>query len=99
MYAPILKSFLIEEAYKQGFLYHVNSSQPKFFQDYMLDGGLVTISKYPIVRSQFHIYKTPPASHDAFTQKGTLYCKVDLGSIGGSYLHLFTTHTNASHLY
>ena len=40
----------------------------------------------------------PPLLGDVVAQKGVLYVKLDLSSIGGSDLHLFSTHTQASYL-
>lgn len=43
----------------------------------LLDGGLLTISRFPIVESEFKPYPYGMLS-DALTYKGVLYCKIDI---------------------
>ena len=84
---------LIDAAKERGFLYHANSPAPGFFNSFVCDGGLLTVSKYPITDHNWHLYDTPPASDDALSMKGSLYVKIDLSSLGGHSLHIFSTHT------
>ena len=51
------------------------------------------MSRYPIVDSHFYPFQASPVLADATAQKGLLYAKIDLSENGGTYLHLFNTHT------
>ena len=46
------KQDLIKLAYKNGFKYLARSKSPKFNSPYLVDSGLLIISKYPIVYSE-----------------------------------------------
>jgi hypothetical protein len=70
---------------------------PSLFNESVIDGGLLIISRFPIVESRFHPYKTIAVMSDMLAWKGGLYVKIDMSKIGGDYLHLFTTHTQASY--
>jgi sphingomyelin phosphodiesterase len=59
----------------------------------MTDGGLVTISRFPILESEFRPY-TIGVFSDSISNKGVLYTKI---MIKDQYLHLFNTHMNASY--
>lgn len=43
---------LIEEAKDSGFKYFTNGQSPSFFSPYLIDSGLLIISKYPIIFSK-----------------------------------------------
>ena len=88
---------MIAEAKKVGLNYHAFSPSPKYFSTYCSDAGLLTISKYPIINSDFVVYKFPPVGDDAIAQKGVLYTEIDLSEIGGHKLHLFHSHFQASY--
>ena len=60
----------------------------------MIDGGLLVLSRFPIIETEFKTYNYGVLS-DALSQKGVLYCKID---IHGRILHLFQTHTQATYL-
>ena len=94
----MLKGYIVEEAYKKGFKFFAQATEPGLFNEMYSDGGLTCISRYPIIKSDFHLFKTIPASSCALAMKGLLYCKFDLSSIGGNYLHTFSTHLQSSHL-
>ena len=81
-----------------GFEYHANSPPARFFSSYICDGGLLILSKFPIVHNYFHLFETPAASDDAMSMKGCLYAKISLEKLGGGHLHIFTTHLQASYL-
>ena len=44
-------------AKKAGFDHHFCSSRPGFFEKYMIDGGLIVLSKFPIVEKDECIFK------------------------------------------
>ena len=88
---------MILEARKAGLLYHAFSPGPKYFSTYCCDAGLLTVSRYPIVSSDYTAYQFPPVGDDGIAMKGVLYTAIDLTEIGGDKLHLFHSHFQASY--
>lgn len=88
------KQSLIRAATKSGFFFYVDTSSPSFLSKYMVDGGLMILSRFPIVSFSFTQYRYGVIA-DSLAQKGLLYAKV---LIKDSFLHLFTTHLQASYL-
>lgn len=86
------KQRMILEAKKYGMQYHAFSPAPRFFSTFCCDAGLLTISRYPVISSDFTDYKFPPVGDDAISMKGVLYTEIDLSEIGGAKLHLFHSH-------
>ena len=66
---------------------------PSLFSSSPIDGGLLILSRFPIVKSEFRPFNYGIGS-DALTLKGVLYALIN---INGRYLHLFQTHTQASY--
>ena len=84
------KQRLISYAQKAGLIYHAVSDQPGLFSGYATDGGLLIVSRFPIVEAEFDPYPYGVVS-DALSYKGVQYVKI---LIQGKYtLHLFNTHT------
>lgn len=86
------KRFL-EEAAKKGFLYHVKTHAPKLTAKAKVDGGLVILSRYPILEHDF-IKFTYGVQSDALAEKGVLYAKIQ---IQDHIFHFFNTHLQASY--
>ncbi|KAI8865954.1 hypothetical protein GQ42DRAFT_165798 [Ramicandelaber brevisporus] len=70
-------------------------SPSKHIWDLRIDGGLVILSRYPIVKSAVLQFSGRGIDSDWLAAKGALYARIDIG--GGNNLHLFTTHTQASY--
>jgi hypothetical protein len=73
---------------------------PSLFSECAIDGGLLTISRYPIAYQEFHGFTYPAVLSDALSYKGALYTKIELPSQNQNdkrHLHLFQTHTQASY--
>jgi sphingomyelin phosphodiesterase len=87
------KHELIRAANLQGFFFYVDTPTPSFISKYMVDGGLLILSRFPIVESCFYPY-TYGVLSDSLAEKGILYAKIKLGD---NYLHLMTTHLQASY--
>jgi hypothetical protein len=87
------KHKLIRCATKAGFLYYADSTSPSFFTSFVVDGGLLVLSRFPILASEFKPYPYGIFS-DALSQKGALYTKIQ---IKDEILHLYSTHTQASY--
>ncbi len=60
----------------------------------LLNSGLLTISKYPIVETEFIEFKEK-AGVDALAAKGVLYSKIKTPN--HRHIHLFNTHTQATY--
>jgi len=87
------KHELIRSAVRQGFFFYVDTPTPSFLSKYMVDGGLLILSRFPIVESCFFPYAYGVLA-DSLAEKGILYAKIHIQS---SYLHLMTTHLQASY--
>lgn len=87
------KHKLIRCATKAGFLYYADSPSPSFFTSFVVDGGLLILSRFPILVSEFKPYPYGIFS-DSLSQKGVLYNKIQ---IRDEMLHIFGTHTQASY--
>lgn len=87
------KQKLFRAATKSGFFFFIDTISPSFVSKYMVDGGLVILSRFPIVAYSFTPYRYGVLS-DSLAQKGLLYAKI---KIKDSFLHLFSTHLQASY--
>ncbi|KAJ1966865.1 hypothetical protein IWQ62_002203 [Dispira parvispora] len=84
---------LIRAAEEQGFHYWI-TSPPKSLWDLSIDGGLLILSRYPIVEMDSVQYPRGEYS-DWLASKGALFAKIALNP--ASHMYLFTTHTQASY--
>jgi endonuclease/exonuclease/phosphatase family metal-dependent hydrolase len=87
------KQRLISYGAKSGLSWSVVSQEPSLFSGYLTDGGLLIMSRFPIIESEFHPYPYGVLC-DAISYKGVLYAKI---LIGDKVLHLFNTHTQATY--
>lgn len=87
------RSDLIERAKECGFLYHAVCTTPSTFSQHFIDGGLLILSRFPIVSSEFSPFPQGLGS-DYYVLKGALYAQIQ---IGHSRLHLYTTHAQATY--
>ncbi|TMW61754.1 hypothetical protein Poli38472_010817 [Pythium oligandrum] len=58
----------------------------------MLNGGVVLVSKYPILSIRIKLFQDVSAGSDKFADKGVLYCKI---LKDGLIVHVFSTHLQA----
>ncbi|KAJ9062611.1 hypothetical protein DSO57_1008905 [Entomophthora muscae] len=86
------RSRLIEAGIKTGLLYHVASKRPCIFTG--IDGGLLILSRYPIVKCASVKFK-PGIHSDALANKGALYARIKVRD--NFHIHVFNTHTQASY--
>jgi endonuclease/exonuclease/phosphatase family metal-dependent hydrolase len=75
-------------------LEYAQHSQHKCFCELSIDGGLVVLSRFPIITSALTTYPRGKDS-DWLASKGAIYVRLQLE--GDNVLHLFTTHTQASY--
>jgi endonuclease/exonuclease/phosphatase family metal-dependent hydrolase len=87
------KQRLISYGAKSGLSWSVVSQEPSLFSGFLTDGGLLIMSRFPIIDSEFHPYPYGVLC-DAISYKGVLYAKI---MIGDKILHLFNTHTQATY--
>lgn len=83
---------MIKEARKVGLAYYTACDNPGLFQTAVGDGGLLILSRFPIIESEFYGFKTPALLSDSLAYKGVLYAKIDVGAEDGSTLQVFSTH-------
>ncbi|CEG64357.1 hypothetical protein RMATCC62417_01341 [Rhizopus microsporus] len=92
-FASRRKDRLIIEARRMGFNYHVESPR-KYPWDFGIDGGLLLLSRFPILES--HTIEYPRGQHaDWFSVKGAVHALIELNP--KSRVHVYTTHTQASY--
>ena len=77
-----------------GFLHHAKSPKPDSFAAKVTCGGLLTISRFPIIEKDWRSYKSGKFS-DAIADKGVLYTQI---KIQDQILYLFNTHLQATYL-
>ena len=87
------KHKMIREGAKVGLKYYLMSKVPSFFSEYLVDSGLLILSRYEIVESDTYEYFLN-ISGDAVSNKGILYAKI---KINDRFLFLFNTHLQASY--
>ena len=68
---------------------------PSMFQGYLSDAGFLTLSRFPIVESEFKLFKVG-AFTDSKLAKGVLYTKIQ---VRNSFIHVFNTHLQATYLH
>ncbi|KAG6967244.1 hypothetical protein JG687_00004384 [Phytophthora cactorum] len=84
----------VREAYAMGFRYHCGSVWPRLLDSRLIDGGLLILSRYPIVERDQLAY-SQGAGSDGICAKGVLYARIQLSPDLSDSLHVFTTHTQA----
>ena len=89
------RRILIDEAKSIGFFWHHHSNKNSYFSP-TIDGGLLVLSKLPIVRTDFLNFDSA-AFADWYATKGVLYCLVQCGPTQGHFIHVFCTHLQATY--
>lgn len=85
----------IEDARSRGFQWHHASSRTHSLSP-SIDGGLLILSKLPIVRKDVLNFSSA-AFADWYATKGVLYALVKVGPKEPHYIHLFCTHLQATY--
>ena len=85
----------VEEARDRGFKWHLASSRTHSLSP-SIDGGLLILSKLPIVRQDVLNFSSA-AFADWYAAKGVLYALVQVGPNEGHYVHMFCTHLQATY--
>uniref|UniRef100_M4C3K5 sphingomyelin phosphodiesterase n=1 Tax=Hyaloperonospora arabidopsidis (strain Emoy2) TaxID=559515 RepID=M4C3K5_HYAAE len=84
----------VQKAFELGFGYHCGSVWPQLLDPQLIDGGLLILSRYPIVDRDQLVYSQGSGS-DGICAKGVLYARIQLSPELSDSLHVFTTHTQA----
>lgn len=84
---------MIKYANKCGFFFYVEVPAPSFFSKSLVDAGLLILSRFPIVESEFRPFKYT-VLNCALCQKGVLYSKI---KIRNANLLIFDLHLQASY--
>jgi len=61
-----------------------------------LDGGLLILSKHPIIEQDSIVF-TAGNQIDAWSAKGCIYAKIQVGSSEDRFIHVFNTHLQADY--
>jgi len=88
------QNYLIKQAAKKGLLYHVKSRSPSVISKFLIDGGLLILSRYPIVASSEITYSECMQA-DALAAKGAIHALIQFQP--GQFVHVFNTHLQASY--
>jgi len=85
---------LLEVARKAGYVFHARGVGIPLFSKKFIDAGLLILSKYPIVERDAHLYRHGNQI-DSWAAKQMIYAKIKVSQ--WQYVHLFTTHMQASY--
>ena len=88
-------SNIIEQAKKKGLIYSYCNLGPTFFSKYVLSNGLLILSRYPIVSTDYKTF-SKSYSYDSLMEKGVIYTKVQIHH-NIPPIHVFNTHLQASY--
>jgi len=88
------QQILVQTAFKRGFKYFTESKRSTWLSGKLIDAGLLILSKYPIVQSDGHIYRSGNQI-DGWAAKQVIYAKVQVSE--KLFLHVFNTHLQASY--
>lgn len=83
---------IIKAAKNHGLKFASIPPNPPFFSKHISNSGLLTISKYPILETEFIPFKKH-SGVDALAYKGVLYSKIEVED--GKIIHVFNTHLQA----
>ncbi|KDO34655.1 hypothetical protein SPRG_00718 [Saprolegnia parasitica CBS 223.65] len=83
---------LVRYAAQCGLAHHAGSVYPSLWSRKLMDGGLLILSRYPIVRHGQWVF-TRGRGSDGVCAKGVVYAQLQVDA--SSTLHVFTTHTQA----
>ena len=76
------RDYFIKEARKAGFDYSCHCESPGLLSKCSVDGGLLILSRYPILESEFRPFEAPAILSDCLSLKGVLYARIDLSKAG-----------------
>lgn len=84
---------LLKHAHRAGFQYFCKDPDPHLFSKQMINGGLLILSKHPIVDFE-HTFYPCNITKDRIIAKGVIWAKIKLPGTP-HFLHVFNTHLHA----
>lgn len=97
------RKYLIKKAKEYGFLHHCKNPKARLLSTRFIDGGLLILSRFPIVEYDFVEYSKSTQS-DSMAAKGILHAKIKITKPSpkdkegeSEILHLFNTQMQASY--
>lgn len=78
----------------KGFKYIVTNRRVPIISKFVVDSGVMILSKYPIIETDDVAYKEG-CSFDQFAMKGCVYAKIQISQ--KQYINVFATHLQASY--
>ena len=93
MYSDI-REMIKSYATKAGFFYIVHDDDPGFFSTYCSDGGLMILSRFPIIAKSYHPFSYSQEL-DGLVMRGCLYARINIEP--NRNIHIFSTHMCSSH--
>jgi len=84
----------ISAARKKGFVYVARPSPCEIFSIYVVDSGVIILSKLPILQSDSIVYNLG-CGVDMFSRKGAVYAKIQTSP--NSHINVFATHMQANY--
>ena len=89
----VVKNF-ISKMQAKGFKYIATNRQVPIFSRFVIDSGVMILSKYPIIEIDDVTYKDG-CSFDQFAMKGCVYAKIQISQ--KQHINVFATHLQASY--
>lgn len=85
---------LIQKAVEGGLPYHMCTYGPSIFSRHISNNGLLILSRYPIVATDYLVYKDY-SGYDSIIEKGAIYANIRIGEKRS--IHVFNTHLQSSY--
>lgn len=90
---PICRKILLRKMKSYGWIFSSDVLYDKMFPNFkLINGGVVIVSKYKIIKKHNYIYKGDCQGYDCFAAKGIVYCRINKN---GNLFNIFGTHLQA----
>jgi len=86
--------YLLDHAYDEGYHFHCRSIAPSLLTGKFIDGGLLILSRFPIVEKGAKVF-VHGNQIDAWAAKQVIHAKVQVSPT--RFVHVFNTHMQASY--
>ena len=88
-----IRELMLSYTMKAGFLYRSMDPEIGYDQTHIMDGGVLIISRFPIVKTS-HCGYSYSNDLDGAAHRGVVYARIQVGE---SFMNVFSTHMCASH--
>eukprot|EP00743_Colponemidia_sp_Colp-15_P002858 GILK01003092.1.p1 GENE.GILK01003092.1~~GILK01003092.1.p1 ORF type:complete len:377 (+),score=42.88 GILK01003092.1:75-1133(+) len=89
------QDWLMQLATTKGFTHAVKSQRSSLWSLKLVDGGLITLSKHPIVAHEWYPFQDDGMALERVCANGVLYTLIN---IHGTPIHIFNTHFQSDHV-